>query len=186
AADYARRTRGGPGPGRSRPPPLRHRAAGRERNGLLRRVAASQMSLYAHLFGDCEVAAHLSDQARIQAMLDVEAALAEAEASVGMIPPAPVEAIRAAARAQLYDRGLLARELATAGNISIPPVENLTQRVAAGSAEAARFVHWGATSQDVIDTGFVLQLRAACPPLLGQIDRAARAAAEHARRHVST
>src|SRR5262249_41334610 len=52
--------------------------------------------------------------------------------------------------------------------------------------DAAGFVHWGATSQDVIDTALVLQLRAAVPLVIGHIDRAAAAAAAHARTHAST
>ena len=149
-------------------------------------MMAAPHGLYGHLFGEREVADRLSDRARVQAMLDVEAALAEALARVGVVPASSVEPIRQVARAELYDLAALATEAARAGNAVIPLVADLTRRVAAVDAEAARYVHWGATSQDIIDTALVLQMRAASAPLLRQLDRAARAAAAHAHRHRHT
>ena len=123
---------------------------------------------------------------RVQALLDVEVALAEALADVGTIPASSVPAIRAAARADLYDLGLLAAEAVDAGNLLIPLVRHLTRQVAVSDQTAAGHVHWGATSQDVIDTALVLQLRAAIGEVLGALDRAAAAAADLARRYVAT
>jgi 3-carboxy-cis,cis-muconate cycloisomerase len=142
--------------------------------------------LYDALFGETEVARQLCDAARLQAMLDCEVALAEALASLGVVPERCVAPIRAAARAEQYDAASLAAEAVQAGNLAIPLVRQLTARVAALDAEAARYVHWGATSQDIIDTGLVLQLRAAGVPLLRQFDRAAAAAERHAERHADT
>lgn len=139
--------------------------------------------LHGLLFGDENVVAHFSDHTRLQMMLDVEVALAAAEASVGVIPGSAVAAIRSAARAEYFDQAAIAVEAVHAGNIAFPLVRHLTVRVAAIDAEAARYVHWGATSQDILDTGLVLQLRAAVPVVLEQLDRAARGAADHARRH---
>ena len=116
-------------------------------------------------------------------MLDVEAALADAEASTGVIPAACVAPIRSAARAELYECAVIADEAVAAGNVVIPMVRHLTARVAAVDADAARYVHWGATSQDILDTGLVLQLRAAIPGILDHLTRALRAAADHARCH---
>jgi 3-carboxy-cis,cis-muconate cycloisomerase len=127
-----------------------------------------------------------SADARLQAMLDVEAALAEAEAALGVIPNAAATAIRAAARVSLFDTAAIAAEARHAGNLAIPLVQHLTSRVAAEDAVAARYVHWGATSQDIIDTGLVLQLRASVPSIVRDLQRAAEAAAGHARRHVDT
>ena len=127
-----------------------------------------------------------SQHARIQAMLDVEAALAEAEASVDIIPQEAATAIRAAADAGLYDIAVLESEAERAGNLAIPLVRHLTARVAASSPEMARYVHWGATSQDIIDTGLVLQLRSAVPVVAQDLKRAADAAAAHAERHAKT
>src|SRR5258705_4594366 len=100
------------------------------------------------LFGDSDVAGQLSDPAGLQAMLDVEAALAEVEAQLGIVPRTAVEPIRAAARAGRYDRGAIAVEAAADGNLAIPLVRHLTREVAATDANAARYVHWGVTSQD--------------------------------------
>jgi len=70
--------------------------------------------LHRGLFGETEVAARFSDRARLQAMLDVEAVLADAEAEVGVIPRSAIAAIRAAARAEHYDLDALAASLAIA------------------------------------------------------------------------
>lgn len=123
-------------------------------------------AMLAPLFGAPEVAAVFCDRAQLQAMLDFEAALARAEARTGVIPRATAPAIAAHCRADAFDLAELAAATARAGNPAIPVVKRLTALVAAGNAEAARFVHWGATSQDVMDTGLVLQLRTA----LGLLD----------------
>jgi len=119
-------------------------------------------------------------------MLDVEAALAEAEATNGIIPREAAIAIRAAAKADFFDIAAIESEAERAGNLAIPLVRQLTSRVASTNADAARYVHWGATSQDIIDTGLVLQLRAAVPLIARDLSRAADAAAKHAERHVKT
>ena len=139
--------------------------------------------LQARLLGDADAAACFSGRAQLQAMLDVEAALAAAEADVGVVPASCVAPIQAAARAELYDPDRLAAEATEAGNPVIPVVRHLTARVAESDAQAARFVHWGATSQDILDTGLVLQLRAAVPGAIGQLARGVGAAAAHAQRY---
>jgi len=147
---------------------------------------SNERGLFGPLFGDDEVAGHLSDRARPQAMLDVEAALADTQAELGIIPRSCVGPIRNAARASLYDSVAIAVEAARAGNLAIPLVRHLTQHVAAAAPDAAGYVHWGATSQDIIDTGFVLQVRGAIPPILRHLERAEVAAARLAREHVGT
>ena len=139
--------------------------------------------LHARLLGDPDLMDRFGGRAQLQAMLDVEAALAEAEAATGVVPAACVAPIRAAADADLYDRAQIAEEAAAAGNAVIPVVRHLTARVAAADPDAARYVHWGATSQDILDTGLVLQLRAAVPAIAGHLRRAERAAAGLARRY---
>ena len=108
-----------------------------------------------------------SDHTRIQRMLDFEAALARAQARVGVIPAAAADAIEKNCTASQFDFAALTRDAELAGNLAIPLVKQLTALVAKNDAEAAKFVHWGATSQDVIDSGLVLQLRDA----LDLIDR---------------
>jgi 3-carboxy-cis,cis-muconate cycloisomerase len=102
-----------------------------------------------------------SDRSLLQAMLDFEAALAKAESSVGVIPPTAADAIAKGATAQDFDIGELASRGLRAGTLSIPLVKTLTDRVRAIDKESARFVHWGATSQDVSDTATVVLLRKA-------------------------
>ena len=100
-----------------------------------------------------------SDHTRIQRMLNFEAALARAQARVGVIPAAAADAIEKNCTASQFDFAALTRDAELAGNLAIPLVKQLTALVAKNDVEAAKFVHWGATSQDVIDSGLVLQLR---------------------------
>ncbi|HEX7044069.1 MAG TPA: 3-carboxy-cis,cis-muconate cycloisomerase [Burkholderiales bacterium] len=127
-----------------------------------------------------------SDHGRLQAMLDFEAALARAEAAVGVVPETAAAAIAAQCGAELYDIDALAARAAAAGNLAIPLVQELTARVAQRDAQAAGFVHWGATSQDVIDTGLVLQLRAACDLIEADVEALAAALARLAAAHART
>lgn len=97
----------------------------------------------------------------IQSMMDFEAALARAEAAVGLIPPEAATAIAGVCRAELYDVPALVAASGRAGSLAIPLVKRLTDTVALFDAQAAQVVHWGGTSQDVIDTGMVLLTRRA-------------------------
>jgi 3-carboxy-cis,cis-muconate cycloisomerase len=129
---------------------------------------------------------HFTLAARLQAMLDVEAALAEAEAALDIIPRSAAPAIRDACRVELYDGSSLQADARRAGTLAIPLVRQLTDRVRTVDAEAARYVHWGATSQDVVDTGLILQLRNSVPAIVDDLAHASDAAADHARRYATT
>ena len=129
------------------------------------------------LFTTEPMRAIFSDARRIQGMLNFEAALARAEARVGMIPPEAAEAIAARCQVERFDLSEIARATAKAGNPAIPLIAALTEQVASENAEAARYVHWGATSQDAMDTGLMLQLRDALDTLDGDLARLARACA---------
>jgi 3-carboxy-cis,cis-muconate cycloisomerase len=100
-----------------------------------------------------------SDRGRLQGILDFEAALARVQARVGIIPAEAAGAIAGQCRAELYNIAALAQATALAGNSAIPIINELTRLVAAADPAAGRCVHWGATSQDAMDTGLVLQLR---------------------------
>jgi 3-carboxy-cis,cis-muconate cycloisomerase len=126
------------------------------------------------------------DAATLQHMLDFEAALARAEAAVGVIPKGAVEPIAKACRAETFDVAALAEAARGSGNLAIPLVKALTAYVAKADAEAARYVHWGATSQDVIDTAAMLSLRAGIDVLLADLDRAIKGFADLARKHRQT
>ena len=119
-------------------------------------------------------------------MLDFEAALARAEAAVGVIPASAAGPIAKACKAEAFDLAALAEAATRSGNLAIPLVKALTANVAKADADAARYVHWGATSQDVIDTATMLTLRAAIDALLGDIDRAIAGFAGLARKHRDT
>ncbi|MET0845438.1 MAG: 3-carboxy-cis,cis-muconate cycloisomerase [Pseudomonas sp.] len=126
------------------------------------------------------------DQGRVQAMLDFEAALARAEARVGLIPQSVVAPIEAACVAGLYDFAALGEAIATAGNSAIPLVKALGKQIAANDAEAERHVHLGATSQDVMDTGLVLQMRRALELIEGDLAQLGETLATQALRFVAT
>ena len=102
-----------------------------------------------------------SARSTLQSMLNVEAALARALAAKGVIPVSAVDPWVRCCQADKIDIPSLVIAAQDAGNIAIPMVKQLTAAVAVMDADAARYVHWGATSQDVIDTGRVLQLREA-------------------------
>ncbi len=153
-------------------------------------MSTSLSSLLAPLLSSPAMRTVCDDAAYLQHMLDFEAALARAEAAVGVIPAAAVAPIMAACQAGQFDFAALAQAASRAGNLAIPLVKALTANVAKGGtkadAEAARYVHWGATSQDVIDTATMLQLRAAIDALLPDLDRAVAGFAGLARRHRDT
>src|SRR3954462_14388867 len=113
--------------------------------------------LLGKLFGAAYADECLGDAARLQGMLDFEAALARAEARLGVIPAQAAQSIGRKCGAELFDVGKLAEAAERAGNPAIPLVSGLTSLVAAEDADAARYVHFGATSQDAMDTGLVLQ-----------------------------
>ena len=141
------------------------------------------MSLLEPLFRWDAVEQLFSDRARLQGMLDFEAALAGAEARMGVISAPVAAAIAAKCRAELFDSAALARSAALAGNLAIPLVKQLTALVAKDNPEASRFVHWGATSQDAIDTGLVLQLRQALDRIEQELERLSNALAQLTQRH---
>jgi 3-carboxy-cis,cis-muconate cycloisomerase len=126
------------------------------------------------------------DHGRVQGMLDFEAALARAQARVGVIPDTAVAFIEAACQARLYDFQALAQDIASAGNSAIPLVKMLGKAIAASDADAERYVHLGATSQDVMDTGLVLQLLAAVDLIEADLQRLGDALSQQARRHSAT
>jgi 3-carboxy-cis,cis-muconate cycloisomerase len=143
-------------------------------------------SLMAPLFSSAAMREIVSDTARLQRMLRTEAALATAEASVGVIPSGAAKPIAQACQAKLYDMHALGLAAVAAGNLAIPLVKALTAEVAKSDREASGYVHWGATSQDIIDTALVLELRAVIDALLTDLDRAIPAFATLAEKHRHT
>ncbi len=149
-------------------------------------MAAANSQLLDSLFTTTAMRGVFSDHTRIQRMLDFEAALARALAQVGVISNEAAIAIAKSCNANLLDFEALARDGALAGNIAIPLVKQLTALVAKDSGEAAKYVHWGATSQDAIDTGLVLQLRDALRLIDQQLLELSSALVVHVKQHRNT
>ncbi|MFA9218499.1 MAG: lyase family protein [Sphingomonadaceae bacterium] len=106
-----------------------------------------------------DMIAVFDDTAIVQAMLDFERTLSKAQAHQGLLPAAAAQAIAAACRVELYDLPALISAGRRAGSLAIPLVKELTRLVAIHDTEAASKVHWGSTSQDVIDSAMVLVTR---------------------------
>src|SRR5436190_503190 len=142
--------------------------------------------LLAPMLSSAAMRAVCDDEAYLQHMLDFEAALARAEAATGIIAANAAGPITKACKASSFDLADLAEAATRSGNLAIPLVKALTANVAKADADAARYVHWGATSQDVIDTAGMLTLRAAIDALLPDLDRAIAGFAKMARQHRNT
>src|SRR5487761_2167105 len=114
--------------------------------------------LFRDMFGTVQMRAIFSDAGFLSRCLEVEAALARAQAGIGMIPAAAAREISAKATLACLDLAGLKRETEIVGYPILPLVKQLA---AACSGDAGGYVHWGATTQDIMDTAVVLQLRAA-------------------------
>ncbi len=139
--------------------------------------------MFERLFLPAEFREAASDAAWLQAMLDAEGALAAAEARAGIIPAPAAEAIAAACRAEHFDADSLADEGRAAGNPAEPLVRALR---AAVEGDAARYVHWGATSQDIVDTAAMLVARRTLDLILLVLDEISDECASLAEAHRST
>src|SRR5271167_3140619 len=144
------------------------------------------MNLYDELFRFEAIQAIFSAEDTLQSMLLFEAALARAQSSVGIVPSESTRIIAAKCRADLFDAHDPAPRAATAGNLAIPLTKTLTELVAAENQEAARFVHYGATSQDVIDTAAILQFRRALELISRDLDQLIQSLAALARKYRTT
>jgi 3-carboxy-cis,cis-muconate cycloisomerase len=149
-------------------------------------MSTSLSPLLAPLLSSAAMRDVCDDATTLTHMLDFEAALARAEAATDVIPDSAVAAIEAACSASRFDIAALAEAATRSGNLAIPLVKALTAEVAKTDQDAARYVHWGATSQDVIDTATMLGLRAAIDTLLTDLDRAIAGFAKLAQTHRDT
>jgi 3-carboxy-cis,cis-muconate cycloisomerase len=143
-------------------------------------------SLLTPLISSATMRAVLDDHARLQRMLDFIVALARAEAAIGIVPALASDQIANAAKAERYDVKALGEEAVVAGNVALPLIKTLTAEVAKADATAAGWVNWGATSQDIIDTGLVLDLRTVIDVLIADLNRAIEGFTTLAGRHRRT
>jgi len=138
--------------------------------------------LLGDLFGTEEARRAFDDRALIQGWLEAERALALAQAEHGLIPAEAAERIAAESDAARFDTAALRERIAESQHPLVPFVRALAARC----GDAGAWVHWGATTQDIIDTGAVLQIRTALGPIERDLRRTIAAAADLAVRHAAT
>ncbi|KQQ77071.1 3-carboxy-cis,cis-muconate cycloisomerase [Acinetobacter sp. Leaf130] len=141
--------------------------------------------LYASLFYQKDVTDIFSDSSLIKYMIRVEVALAQAQAQVGVIPQNAAHTIAQVAEQALekFDFPALAVATGLAGNIAIPFVKQLTAIVKDADEDASRYVHWGATSQDILDTACILQCRDALNIVEAQLQQCYTTALQQAKQY---
>jgi adenylosuccinate lyase/3-carboxy-cis,cis-muconate cycloisomerase len=138
---------------------------------------ALDCELFRDLFGSAEMRRVFDTRSMVQAWLNAEAALAAAEAEVGVIPASAAERIASEADVGHYDLAELRRGIAHSQHPLVPVIRALAQRC----GEHGGYVHWGATTQDIMDTGMVLQIRDALPWLLDHVSTAREGCVQLAR-----
>jgi 3-carboxy-cis,cis-muconate cycloisomerase len=139
-------------------------------------------ALFRDMFGTEAMRAVFADAALVGRYLEVEAALARAEATLGVIPAEAARAIEAAARTITIDWDRFRHETETVGY----PIIALVHQLAEAAGEAGRYVHWGATTQDIMDTATVLQLRTALDLVAADVEALRGILAGLARAHRDT
>ncbi|MDC5414495.1 3-carboxy-cis,cis-muconate cycloisomerase [Acinetobacter baumannii] len=141
--------------------------------------------LYASLFYQKDVTDIFSDSSLVTYMIQVEVALAQAQAQVGVIPQNAANTIAQVAEHALdkFDFSALAVATGLAGNIAIPFVKQLTAIVKDIDEDASRYVHWGATSQDILDTACILQCCDALNIIEAQLQQCYSTALEQAKQY---
>jgi 3-carboxy-cis,cis-muconate cycloisomerase len=137
-------------------------------------------ALFRDQFGTVEMREIFCDQQLLQYWLDVEAALARAEGRLGIIPAEAARAIHAAARAENLDLKEVKRQIDRTNHPLMPLIRVFSQACPDGAGE---YVHWGATTQDIMDTACVLQLRDALIILDRQLNELIEVLTDLARRY---
>lgn len=140
------------------------------------------MTTFAPLFVPPSLREAVSDEAWFAAMLDGEQALVRAEASLGIVPAAAAATIESCCELRRFDTAALCEQGRAVGN----PAEPLVRALREAAGDAAEWVHFGATSQDVLDTAAMLVVRRAIEPIATELAGLADAAAELASEHRST
>lgn len=141
-------------------------------------------ALTGSIYGHAMMQEIFGDRQRLQKWLDVEAALAEAQAAVGVIPASAAEAISRAGVADDFDLEALGAGVEGGRrHIMYTVIQALADRV---GPDAGRYVHYGATTQDILDTGMILQLKDGLKVLTGELDRLCETVAQLATEHRET
>ena len=146
-------------------------------------VNPADSDIYGSLYGTPEMRELFSDSASLQFMLEVEAALARAEAKAGLVPATVADSITAAARVENLN---LTRIAESTRNIGYPIVGVVNELRRLAGEEASRYIHLGATTQDILDTALVVQMRQALEYIRRDVLAVARALADGAVRYRDT
>lgn len=144
------------------------------------------ISIFEGFLSTSEAQESFGDRCFVEAMLRFEAALARAQAAVGLIPESSAQSIIGTCKVELFDVPKVVRESADAGNAAIPLIRILRETVGLFNPEAVAHVHFGSTSQDVVDTAMALMTREALALIGRDIDQSARALLDLAERHAAT
>jgi 3-carboxy-cis,cis-muconate cycloisomerase len=139
--------------------------------------------LFRDQFGTAEMRDIFSDRMTVQKWLDTEAALARAEAEEGLIPAAAADEIARIADAALYDLDAMRAEMARTSHPIVPLVRAMDEKC---TGDAGGYVHWGATTQDIMDTGQILQIKDAWAVIAADLEKLAANLARLARDHRTT
>ena len=123
-----------------------------------------------------------SEENSLELYLSIEAALAQVQAEIGLIPRASADQIRSQAHLRTLDLGSLRQQTERTGYAVAPLVRQLTQ----ACGDAGHFVHWGATTQDLVNTALALQINEVTESMFGHLQRLALALVEHVKRHRHT
>ncbi|MES2512137.1 MAG: lyase family protein [Pseudomonadota bacterium] len=140
-------------------------------------------SIFEGFLSTPEVLELFSERQIVEAMLRFESSLARAQASVGLIPEAAAQSIIGTCKVELFDVTKIVRESVRAGSVAIPLVKSLTETVGLFNKDAAKFVHFGTTSQDVLDTAMALVTRDALDLIEADVRKAIAALLVLAERH---
>ncbi|MGI9387541.1 MAG: lyase family protein, partial [Methyloligellaceae bacterium] len=130
--------------------------------------------IFGEMFGTKKMCRIFSDERTVQRYLDVEAALARAQAKIGIVPIEASDAISRNAQVEKVDWDRLSQRSEIVGYPILPLVEQFSEWVEDGLGQ---WCHWGATTQDIMDTADVLQIRDALDIVSADWDAVAEALA---------
>jgi adenylosuccinate lyase len=143
----------------------------------------TESRIYGGVYSDPEFAAVFSDSNQVQKWLDVERALALTQAELGLIPQGAAEEIARKTKVELFDLEQLGRESRETGHVLVPTIRALSKLC---EDPAGEYVHYGVTTQDILDTGLILQVKEAWGHVLGKLSTIRQNMARLAERHKQT
>jgi len=146
-------------------------------------IYVGDSELFRDQFGTAEMRAIFDDRMTVQKWLDTEVALARAEADLGIIPTDAADEIAAAGNAADYDLAAMKAEMDRTSHPIVPLVRAMEEKC---SSDAGGYLHWGATTQDIMDTGQVLQIKDAWAVIGRDLETLAANLAALAREHRDT